>query len=982
MSEIFLKLLNRPKQACIFVFITTLLICGYVAFVFYKLEVQDEKDMAMALAKSHASTLMNTLSKSTSANYAFAAMIQKSQGDPDGFSYFADSLKPLYPDVTLFSLAPQGVIQYIYPLKKHEKALHKHLPISNEEKHHNISGQARRSVTFQGPVHLFSDKQEVVASFPIYLPNEQGRAAFWGLSITTIDLTDLIRRLDFQSVINRHLDYQLTSIALSPNAKEQTLSASQNIASSQHAIHLDIPVQGMMWRLYLAPEGAWIPAWVTWLGVLLVIFVSLLASCFVYWCLKNRLINHDLESLVNKRVGALKTSNKRLKTLLNAMPDSVYEVGVDGCIITYHSPRIDQDYHFLGSPLGMNYQDFFPASVKLAFEAAQHSAKKHGTTRGHECYLESEHERRWYEVSATYFQPDHEKDGFFDIVVSEVTFRKSVESELRIAATAFRTQDGILITDTQNRIVRVNSAFEKITGYTEKEVIGKTPAIISSGRHSKAFFRDMYEHIEKCEGWEGEIWNRRKDGEIFPEWLSISVVKDERGVLTHYVATFKDITETKDNERRINQLNYYDSLTRLANRRLITKDLDHILESGILTFRRSALLFVDIDHFKDVNDVKGHLVGDMLLQQVASRLMDSTRSGDIVSRFGGDEFLIMLEDVDVSVSEDRIAYRAKHVAEKIMKALSMPFELDGAPYNLSASIGIALFGKETSNSEEVIKQAELALYEAKGRGRNQVCFYAPQMHEKVLERVTLDSDFRRALAEEQFVLYYQPQWTANQEMKGVEALVRWRHPEKGMISPVYFIPFAEESKLILPLGDWVLRTALKQLADWQQDPALKHLIMSVNVSALQFSQEGFVSQVKEVIYQTGIPPAQLQIELTESMLVHDQFDIIQKMQSLKQLGVLISLDDFGTGYSSLSYLQQLPIDQLKIDQSFIRAIQESDKQASLAASIIGLGHNLHMEVIAEGVETQAQFDWLKQHECDLFQGFLLARPMSIDTFCY
>lgn len=982
MLDFFLKLLNRPKQVCIFVFITALLILGYVAFQFYKIEVQDEKNMAMALAQSNASLLVTTLNKSVSANYAFAAMLQKSQGNPVGFSYLADSLKTYYPDVELFSLAPQGLIQYIYPLKGHEQSLNKSLFIGDDEKRLYLSGDAPRSVTFRGPLHVFSDKQEIIGSFPVYLQDQQGHSSFWGLSNTVIDMADLMQRLDLNEFVSRHLNYQLTVLNQAQHRKAQTVAASKEISSSPYAIHLDIPIQGMTWRLYLAPESSWVSIWMLLFGVLLILSVSFLMAYFVCLGLKVRLSHHNLESLVDKRTATLKTLNKRLTVLLNAMQDSIYEVGLDGCIIAYHSPRIEQDYRFLGSPLGVDYRAFFPISVGAVFEEAIHCAKEYGITKGHECYVETELGRRWYEVSATYSQSDDEIDGFFVVITREVTFRKNVESELRIAATAFQTQDGILITDTKNCIVRVNAAFEKITGYTEKEVIGKTPAIISSGRHSKAFFRDMYEHIEKFEGWEGEIWNRRKDGEIFPEWLSISVVKDERGALTHYVATFKDISETKDNERRINQLNYYDSLTRLANRRLITKDLDHILESGILTFRRSALLFVDIDHFKDVNDLRGHLIGDMLLQQVASRLMDSTRSGDIVSRFGGDEFLIMLEDVDVSVSEDRIAYRAKHVAEKIMKALGVPFELDDAPYHLSVSIGIALFGKETTNSQEVIKQAELALYEAKGRGRNQVCFYAPQMHEKVLERVTLDSDFRRALAEEQFVLYYQPQWTANQKMKGVEALVRWQHPEKGMISPMYFIPFAEESKLILPLGDWVLRTALKQLANWQKDPALKHLIMSVNVSALQFSQEEFVSQVKEAIYQTGIPPAQLQIELTESMLVHDQFDIIQKMQSLKQLGVLISLDDFGTGYSSLSYLQQLPIDQLKIDQSFIRAIQESDKQASLAASIIGLGHNLHMEVIAEGVETQAQFDWLKQHGCDLFQGFLLARPMPIETFSY
>lgn len=984
MSAFFVKLIKRPKQACIFAFVVSAFIFGFIALQLGDMEKEEEKNTAIALAQSHASLLESVLNKSFSANYAMAAMLSQSRGNPESFVLFAASLKASYPSVATFSLAPKGSIQFVYPLKGNETALQKSQFTSQREREAYIRGEAQQSIQLHGPLTLYSGYRGFVGRLPVYLDDDLGKPFFWGFTNTVIKLSELIAPLNLDDFLTRQLSYQLTKVDAQRDNEEQIIISSNNSKGSfpKDSIHVDIPLQGTTWRLYLAPQNDWVPTWKIFTGVLATLLCSLLIGYFVYLAIRIRANQLDLENLVAQRTSDLSESNQRMKAMFNAMPDSLYEINLDGVIVAYSSRRLDKDYPFLGSPINKKYSEFFLSNAVKAYDDAFVVAKAQGVTKGHEYYLDDDHGRRWYDLSATYSPTDKDSKGFFVFVSREITHRKAIESELRIAATTFQTQDGILITDTQNRIIRVNSAFETITGYNQAEVIGHTPAIISSGRHSKTFFREMYDHIAKFESWEGEIWNRRKDGEIFPEWLSISVVKDDNNAVTHYVATFKDISETKDNERRINQLNYYDTLTRLANRRLITKDLDHLLSNGNLALRRSAILFIDLDHFKDVNDLRGHLVGDMLLQQVASRLMDATRSGDVVSRFSGDEFLILLEEVDGSISPDRIAYRAKHVAEKIMSAFSAPFDLDGSPYLLTASIGISLVGTQVQSSAEVIKYAELAMYEAKGRGRNQTCFYAPQMHEKVLERVTLDSDFRFALEHEQFILHYQPQWNANKEMVGVEALVRWQHPEKGMISPVSFIPFAEESKLILPLGKWVLNRALQQLADWQTVPSLKHLIMSVNVSALQFSQEGFVDEVKEVIKSTGVPPAHLQIELTESMLVHDQFDIIQKMQSLKQLGVLISLDDFGTGYSSLSYLQQLPIDQLKIDQSFIRAIQESDKQASLAASIIGLGHNLHMEVIAEGVETQAQFDWLKAHRCDLYQGFLLGRPAPSDTFRY
>ncbi|MGO3405957.1 EAL domain-containing protein [Marinomonas sp.] len=980
MHRIFHTLLARPKRAGVAVFVLVLLVFGFATTKILHQQLQTKKSVALSLAQSHVLLLKTALDKNLSANYTLAAVAAREHERTDWFPSFAASLQKDYPDVSSFALSPDGIVRQVFPFEENKSALGFDQLTDLEQGKETLQAKEDGKLTLAGPMNLIQGGEGVIGRLPVYLPQyDNSEPVFWGFTNVVIRLEDLLRYVNFSDLDNGNFNYQLTKLQ-EERSESAIVIASSKQAVSHDRIAVTIAVPNGRWQLILSPQGYWLSPWVVIGDLLIVLLISLLFGRLVFVALKMREGKVNLEELIGQRTAQLSTSNLRMKAILSALPDSFYEADDDGVVTSYHSPRMDAWYQKTDWPIGKHFSELLGSDSTAVFRKVMERAKKEGCASGYEYYYDFGEHRRWFDMSMTYTADNEGGNGFYILLSREITERKAVESELRIAATAFQTQDGILISDADNKIIRVNSAFEAITGYKESEVIGALPSVISSGRHPKSFYREMFQRIKENGSWEGEVWNRRKNGEIFPEWLSISIVKDDEGVLTHYVATFKDISESKANERRINQLNYYDSLTRLPNRRMLTEEIDYLLTHIDLKCRRSAILFIDLDHFKDVNDLRGHHLGDLLLQQVASRLMDATRSGDSVARFSGDEFVVILEDVDISLNPDRIAYRAKHVANKIMTSLGQPFELNEQPYSMTASIGIAIFGQDAIGSDEIIKQAEMAMYEAKGLGRNHVCFYAPQMHEKILERVTLDSSFRLALQRNEFVLHFQPQWSRERKMIGVEALVRWIHPEKGMIPPGVFIPFAEESKLILPLGRWVMQSAMAQLACWQETTQLRDLVMSINVSVLQFTTVDFVSEVEEALTQTGVNPAQIQLELTESMLVRDQLDIIQKMQALKKLGVLISLDDFGTGYSSLSYLQQLPIDQLKIDQSFTRAIEESDKQASLAASIIGLGHNLGMEVIAEGVETQAQFDWLKNHGCDLYQGFLLGRPQPSNEF--
>jgi diguanylate cyclase (GGDEF)-like protein/PAS domain S-box-containing protein len=553
------------------------------------------------------------------------------------------------------------------------------------------------------------------------------------------------------------------------------------------------------------------------------------------------------------------------------------------------------------------------------------------------------------------------------------------EAELRIAATAFESQQGTTVADAHGVILRVNQAFTQITGYSAAEAVGQNPRILASGRHDSAFYQAMWASIGQTGQWQGEIWNRRKDGEVYPEWLAISAVKDAADQVTNYVATFSDISARKNAEVQINTLAFYDPLTHLPNRRLLLDRLTLALATVARHQTLGALLFVDLDNFKTLNDTLGFVKGDLLLEVVAQRLQHCVYESDTVARVGGDEFVVMLEDLSGNLAD--ACRRAESVAEKIRQALNQSYPIGPLEHRSTPSIGVALFGDQAyASPDEPLKNAELAMFQAKSAGHNTIRFFDPKMEAEVLARAALEGDLRGALQQQQLVLFYQAQVVGKGRVVGAEALVRWQHPQRGLVSPAEFIPLAEETGLILPLGQWVLETACAQLALWATQPTMADLVLAVNVSAKQFHQSDFVAQVQAALTSSSTNPKRLKLELTESLLVSNVEDVIAKMAALKLLGISFSLDDFGTGYSSLVYLKRMPLDQLKIDQGFVRNILSDPNDAAIAKMVVALAESMGLAVIAEGVEEEAQKDFLAHLGCHAYQGYFFSRPVPIAEF--
>lgn len=562
--------------------------------------------------------------------------------------------------------------------------------------------------------------------------------------------------------------------------------------------------------------------------------------------------------------------------------------------------------------------------------------------------------------------------------VQDITEQKITEDRLRIAAVAFETHEAILITDVKANIIRVNQAFTDITGFTPEDVLNKNPRILSSGRHDKAFYTAMWKQLISTGSWTGEIWDRRKSGQIYPKWLTITAVKNDHGETTEYVGIFSDITARKQAEEEIRNLAFYDALTKLPNRRLL---LDRFRLSLTVSHRNnkySAVLFLDMDKFKTLNDTLGHFYGDLLLVEVSQRIKSCVREEDTVSRLGGDEFVVLIEEVDANA--DDAAQKVALIAEKIRDKLASPYKLMEHEYHSSPSIGVCLYRGISESVDEILKHADMAMYQAKDAGRNTIRFFDPIMQQTVESRAAFEYDLRQALPGRQFALYYQVQVDNERRPVGAEALLRWIHPQRGFVPPSQFIPIAEESSLILEIGQWVIETACRQLAAWSQNEKTRNLSMAVNVSFKQFRLSGFVDKIAEIIEEYHINPSLLKIELTESVIMSDIANVLGKMNELKKLKLKLSMDDFGTGYSSLAYLKQLPLDQLKIDQSFVRDIVSDPNDAVMVQTIINMAQNFKLDIIAEGVETPEQLAFLKRHGCYAYQGYLFGKPVPIEDF--
>ncbi|SFM17593.1 bifunctional diguanylate cyclase/phosphodiesterase [Rugamonas rubra] len=622
-----------------------------------------------------------------------------------------------------------------------------------------------------------------------------------------------------------------------------------------------------------------------------------------------------------------------------------------------------------GSLVGASTAILFPDSVD--YEEA--GARQYPTLAAGEYFNEERHYRRrdgtlfWCLVSGCAIDQSRANEGSI-WVYADVSARKEAEEKLRLSATVIEhIADGVVVLDAAGNIVAVNPAFSQITGYSEQEALGRDRTLTRSGRHDEAFYEQMWTEQINSGFWRGELWNQRKNGELYLEWLTVSAVRDHRGIATHYVGVFSDITKAKESQEKLDHLAHHDPLTALPNRLLFHDRLQHALQRAVRDDEQLALLFIDLDRFKNVNDTLGHHIGDELLKQVAKALSDKLREGDTLARLGGDEFIVLLEDVEGQ-------YKASMVAEKLVAMFEQPFMVAGHELFVTCSVGISLFPADAADLNMLIRNADVAMYQAKARGRNGYSFYAPSMTGEGVERLRLETFLRRSIEKDEVFLNYQPQVEIDTgRLVGVEALVRWNHPELGPVPPVRFIPLAEDTGFINQLGKWVLFEACRQMVRWQADGLYVPKI-AVNLSAKQFERGSIVNMVSAILRETGLEPQRLQLEVTESVIMNTG-DALVFINDLHSIGVGLAIDDFGTGYSSLAYLKQLPVQTLKIDRSFIKDISTDPNDEAIAIAIIQLGKSMNLSVIAEGVETEEQAAFLLRHGCYLAQGYYYSRPV-------
>jgi len=571
-----------------------------------------------------------------------------------------------------------------------------------------------------------------------------------------------------------------------------------------------------------------------------------------------------------------------------------------------------------------------------------------------------------------------EESSSVRITLMDVTDSKRAEDDLRIAALAFETDSAVVVTDAGAVIVRVNGAYTRLTGYSSEESVGRTPAMLKSSRHDRVFYEQLWASLTTHGSWRGEIWNRDKSGLEAPALMIISAARNAEGVVTHYVATFSDITLSKQVEAQIHRLAYYDSLTQLPNRVLLHDRITHAMVSMRRSQQFGALLFVDLDHFKGLNDSRGHASGDRLLVEVARRIAGSVREDDTIARLGGDEFVVMLDTLGSDPTE--AARQAAQIADKVRRAIDQPFPLERGIFRCTASIGVALFRGDELAAETVLKNADLAMYKAKDAGRNAVRLFDPVMQTALDERAAIESDLLRAVERGQLSLYYQAQANAQGRIIGAEALLRWHHPQRGLLLPAAFLAIAQETDLIVSLGRWVLDTACAQIRAWSRLPAARHLRVAVNISARELRHPHFPAFLAGVLRETGVDPERLLLELAENDVFADADETIARLGALKALGVGLCLDDFGAGLSSLAHLRRLPLGQLKIGAAVIGDLAGGSRDAAIVKTILALGSSLGLEVIAEGVASEPQMRALADLGCRVFQGSHPAPPLPVREF--
>jgi diguanylate cyclase (GGDEF)-like protein/PAS domain S-box-containing protein len=1015
-------------------FLATLIVCAAFAAVSWQALSLYEQKTAEVIAANQSSVLQERLSRSLSTTYALASVLRQGEGKIANFDALATEMLRLYGGISSLQLARKGVITNVVPLAGNEKALgHDLLKDPKRDKLARLAVSTHQ-LTLAGPFELVQGGVAVIGRLPVFLPDAFGLEQFWGFTTALIRIPDLLAASKLARLRESGYDYQLSHIH--PDTGKPVIFASSTSAPIKDPVVRKFDVPNDAWFLSIAPTKGWVHPYLfiaTAAGMLLVaVFVSL----FTHTILRQPILlrrdvaartdelartNRDLnlEILQRERAQHAAAQINRIYSVLSHTNGTIVR-------ITERRQLLNEICH-----VAVEHGGFPLAKIALldASGGTWSWVSKYGMDvmlpeceKLNTCSLSDASQGRRLIVCSS-VQNDAQPSsplcpearaagfashvmlqlkigkrviGWFSLYAYEANFfdaaqlrlleemadnvsfaleniaheelRKQGEENLRKLSRAVeQSANAVLITDRDGIIEYINPWFTKITGYTSGEIVGKTPNILKSSQTHPDTHRRLWDTLLSGKEWHGELHNTKKNGELYWCLEAISPLKNEAGEVTHFVAITEDISERKQTEQTIHHLAFHDALTGLPNRRLFRDRLNQAVAAGQRNKVAFALMLLDLDDFKKVNDTLGHDAGDELLKIIGERLNASIRKGDTLARMGGDEFALLA--IDIAHPED-----VAHLAEKLQEILRKPINVHGRELYVATSVGITLYPEDSRDVDGLIKNADIALYRAKDLGRDNFQFFTHDMNVAMLHRLNLENNMRCAIERREFILHYQPQVDlASGEIHCVEALIRWKQPELGMVPPSQFIPLAEETGMIGAIGEWVLRTACAQARAWEL--AGMPMRVAVNLSARQFRQGDLANKIENILRETDLASSLLEVEMTEGILMEDTVQTSATLDTLHRMGVQISIDDFGTGYSSLSYLKRLPIHILKIDQSFVRDIHTNPDDRTIVTAVIALAHSLHLKVVAEGVETPEQLAFLREQSCDSMQGYLFSRPV-------
>jgi diguanylate cyclase (GGDEF)-like protein/PAS domain S-box-containing protein len=970
-------MLNQSKLIPI-TFLASIVISIYAIYLVDQYSYQQKRISIQKIAGSYANHIRNDLNQALSATYPLAALIHAQNGDVSGFTQLATEMLSLYPGIGSLQLQPDGILKHIVPLEGNEAAIGHNLLSSPERNKEAFLARDTGKLTLAGPFKLIQGGIGAVARMPIYLDTKEGKQ-FWGFSAVLIRFPDILTATDLPSLSDSGIGYQLSRIH--PDTGEVQIISTSNTPLIDDTEIFDIAIPNGYWTFQAYPAHGWRDYSVLLFGAFLgLLFVSL-ATFSSFLLTRLKLNNLRLEKVVTKRtieiqghLERLTESERRLRLSQKAGGIGTWEWDIQADVIFW-----SQLIGSLKEHLDMTYDDFLNVihpddreQVVAAINKCIESDTEYNID--HRVVLPNGH-IRWLKEKGDVIRDDSGKAITMLGVTLDITERKNTEDKLHLSSRVFSdTHEGITITDANKLIIDVNPAFCAITGYSREEIIGQNPSILSSGKQDPAFYMDMWTKIKEHGYWQGEVWNRKKCGEVYAELLTISVLKDDNNNVVNYVGVFSDITSSKRQQEQLSRIAHYDPLTDLPNRSLLADRLSQAMAQCSRHEQSLAVVFLDLDGFKEVNDTHGHDVGDELLMALSLRMKKALREGDTLARIGGDEFVAVL--VDLTKVED-----CEPVLERFLLAASESVTVGNVVLKVSVSIGVTIYPQDAADADILMRHADQAMYVAKQTGKNRYHLFdtAQDIAVKVL-RESLEA-IRIALDTQQFVLYYQPKVNIRTgTVTGVEALIRWQHPTRGLLNPIEFLHVIENNPMSIEMGEWVMDAALTQISQWQAMGLALPVSTSINISAIQLQQSDFTDRLATLLAaHPDVEPQYLELEVLETSALDDLQHVSTIMNDCMALGVNFALDDFGTGYSSLTYLRRLPASLIKIDQSFVRDMLSDADDLAIVEGVIALAKSFKRDVIAEGVETIEHGTALLQLGCDLAQGYGIAKPMPADN---